>query len=38
MNGDKKSIDEIIKFLKEEPLDPAAGETVHRRMFKLFCL
>ncbi|XP_025082818.1 triosephosphate isomerase-like [Pomacea canaliculata] len=28
MNGDKKSIDEIIKFLKEEPLDPAAEVVV----------
>jgi hypothetical protein len=27
MNGDRKAIDEIIKFLNAGPLDPAVGKT-----------
>lgn len=29
MNGDKKSTDEIIQFLKNGPLDPNVGQFQH---------
>jgi len=38
MNGDKKGIDEIVKFLKAGPLDPAVGKVTIVKVETIFFL
>jgi triosephosphate isomerase len=35
MNGDKKAIEEIVKFLSAGPLDPAVGKPYQINFWKL---